>query len=283
MTKSPGTTRLEDADAIDAYGAKAVSLCKSLKADLPVPPGFAISADAVAAVDQGDLQALESILKSYRMLGGMVAVRSSAIGEDSAAASFAGQHATILGVTGETQLISAIFEVFGSAFTEHALAYRSALDVAKTQPQMGIVVQRIVNPNAAGVLFTLNPVTGADERVVEAAWGLGEAVVASRVTPDMIRVARGGTVLEAKPGHKPIRLVASVGGGTSTLDIPEAQRDQLCLSDLNLKSLDCLAEQCVRIFGGPQDIEWAIEGDRTFLLQARPITTLSRRLAIKAE
>jgi pyruvate,water dikinase len=78
-------------------------------------------------------------------------------------------------------------------------------------------------------------------------------------------------------------LVASAGGGTSTLDIPEPQRDLLCLSDLNLKSLDRLAEQCVRIFGGPQDIEWAIEGDRTFLLQSRPITTTSKWLATKAE
>ncbi len=279
MMTPPDTIRLEEAGRIEVYGGKAASLCRSLKCGLSVPPGFAISCDAVAAIYQGERSALDDVLCAYRTLGGMVAVRSSAIGEDGASASFAGQHATILGVCGDTQLISAIFEVYDSAFAEHALAYRSALDAVTSRPLMGIVVQRIIHPYAAGVLFTLNPVTGADERVIEAAWGLGEAVVASRVAPDTIRLARGGKILEARPGHKPICLVTEAGGGTSAVGVPEAERNRLCLTETHLKALDHLANDCERIFGAPQDIEWAIEGETLFLLQSRPITTSAKVLA----
>jgi pyruvate,water dikinase len=204
-------------------------------------------------------------------LGGLLAVRSSAVGEDSAQASFAGQHATVLGVTSAEALSAAIDEVLASASTPAALAYRQKLGL-DPEPRMGIVLQKLVRADVAGVLFTRNPVNHADERVVEAAFGLGEAVVQGLVTPDHFRMQRGGRVLTRTAGDKDIAIRWSARGGTEEVRLEPEQAAKLTLTDTMLVKLDELATRCEQVFGGTQDIEFAFEQDTLYLLQRRAIT-----------
>lgn len=262
-------------DAADAgiFGGKAASLARALAKELPVPPGVALSADAVRALDQGHRPTLGALRVAYRALGGLVAVRSSAVGEDSSEASFAGQHLTQLGVIGETDVLAAIFAVHHSGFSEDAARYRRLLGGAGEDIRVGVVVQRQLDPRAAGVLFTRNPVSGADERVAEAAFGLGEVVVASLVTPDFFRFARGAAVAESRAGIKPLSLHPLPGGGVERRGIPQSRVHALCLEPGDIAQLDRLADLCEGAYQGPQDIEWAFVDDMLYLLQSRPITT----------
>jgi pyruvate,water dikinase len=253
------------------FGGKAAQLGQAHQKGLPVPPAWALSTVFVDRVVAGDEAAIEQLVKAFQELGGPVAVRSSGIGEDSASASFAGQHATELNVRSREGLLEAVHKVHGSARTEAALAYRKRLGVS-LEPRMGIVVQRLVEADRAGVLFTRNPTTGADERVIEATWGLGEAVVAGLVTPDHYRVARGGRVLERRAGEKDLAIMWSEDGGTEEVPVEGDRIEALCLSDAELAALDALAAACEAAFGGSQDLEWAFAEERLYLLQRRAIT-----------
>ncbi|HZF56415.1 MAG TPA: PEP/pyruvate-binding domain-containing protein [Polyangiaceae bacterium] len=253
------------------FGGKAAQLGQAHQKGLPVPPAWALSTAFVDRVVAGDEAAIEQLVKAFQELGGPVAVRSSGIGEDSASASFAGQHATELNVRSREGLLEAVHKVHGSARTEAALAYRKRLGVS-LEPRMGIVVQRLVEADRAGVLFTRNPTTGADERVIEATWGLGEAVVAGLVTPDHYRVARGGRVLERRAGEKDLAIMWSEDGGTEEVPVEGDRIEALCLSDAEIAALDALASACEAAFGGSQDLEWAFAGERLYLLQRRAIT-----------
>jgi len=253
------------------FGGKAAQLGQAHQKGLPVPPAWALSTAFVDRVVAGDEAAIEQLVKAFQELGGPVAVRSSGIGEDSASASFAGQHATELNVRSREGLLEAVHKVHGSARTEAALAYRKRLGVS-LEPRMGIVVQRLVEADRAGVLFTRNPTTGADERVIEATWGLGEAVVAGLVTPDHYRVARGGRVLERRAGEKDLAILWSEDGGTEEVPVEGDRIEALCLGDAEIAALDALASACEAAFGGSQDLEWAFAGERLYLLQRRAIT-----------
>ena len=153
------------ADALDERpgGGKAASLAKALRAGLPVPPGFALSPPIVEAVFGADADALKYLRAEFTALAGPCAVRSSAIGEDSDQASFAGQHVTVLNVRHEDDVAGAVLNVRESAHTESALAYRRTLGL-DAAPRIGVVVQRMIEPDCAGVMFTKNPLTGALER-----------------------------------------------------------------------------------------------------------------------
>ncbi|WP_437505718.1 PEP/pyruvate-binding domain-containing protein [Sorangium sp. So ce1099] len=253
------------------FGGKAAQLGQAHRSGLPVPPGWALSAAFVERVVVGEGAAVDRLVEAFRELDGPVAVRSSGVGEDGASASFAGQHVTELNVRGREALLEAVRKVHGSARTEAALAYRRKLGLAP-EPRMGIVVQRLVQADTAGVLFTRNPATGADERVVEATWGLGEAVVAGLVTPDSYRMARGGRVLERRAGEKDLAILWAEEGGTREVAVEPARVEALCLDDARLAALEALAAACEAAFGGTQDIEWAFAGDRLYLLQRRAIT-----------
>jgi pyruvate, water dikinase len=198
-------------------------------------------------------------------------VRSSAIGEDSRAASFAGQHLTLLNVAGGDALVAAVAEVWRSARTDAALAYRARLGITGT-PAMGVVIQAMVDAECAGVLFTRNPMTGADERVIEAAWGLGEAVVSGLVEPDRYRLTRGGEVREAVVGDKDVSVRLRPDGDTAEVAVEPHLRRAPCLDPTRLALLDDLAARCEAYFDGAHDIEWAFASDRLYLLQRRPVT-----------
>ena len=220
---------------------------------------------------ESDAEALRSLRTEFTRMAGSCAVRSSAVGEDSEGASFAGQHVTILNVRDEEQVIDAVLQVRASAHTESALAYRRTLGMDQA-PRVGVVVQRMIEPECAGVMFTKNPINGAEERVIEASWGLGESVVAGLVVPDNYVLDASGSVVKRTAGEKDIALRSAPAGGTVEEGVAGPLIRALCLSDAMLASLHGLAVRCEQFFGAGLDIEWAFADGTLYLLQCRAMT-----------
>jgi hypothetical protein len=262
---------LEDARDDALFGSKAVGLGEAARSGLPLPPGVALSGSVVEAVASGDEPAIEEVRKLVRPLGGPLAVRSSAVDEDGAEASFAGQHLTLLNVPSADDVSSALREVWWSANSDSAITYRQRVGLF-TRPSVGVVVQALLDPDSAGVMFTRNPMSGADERMIEASWGLGEAVVAGLVIPDQYRIDQSGQVLERTPGLKKIAIRTRPQGGTVEEEMPADLTERLCLDDEQLAALDRLAGRCEEVYGPARDIEWAFAGGQLYLLQCRAIT-----------
>ncbi|KAA5837910.1 pyruvate, water dikinase [Saccharopolyspora hirsuta] len=231
------------AGAVELVGGKAAALGEMRRAGFPVPDGFCVTTRA----HRSGVVPAQEILDAYQRLGsGRVAVRSSATAEDLPGASFAGQHDTLLDVEGPEALVGAVQRCWESLNTERAVAYREANRIDHGSARMAVVVQRMVDAEVAGVLFTANPLTGCRaEMVVDAAPGLGTAVVDGSVNAD--HYVLGDAIPET--------------GG--------------CLGRGELKSLRELGSRLQGHFGSPQDVEWAIDRDGTlWVLQSRPITTL---------
>jgi pyruvate,water dikinase len=254
------------------FGSKAVGLGDALRQGLPVPLGVALSGDLVEAVASGDCRAIEKLAKAIAAVAPPFAVRSSAVDEDGASASFAGQHLTLLNVHNAGDVPGAVRDVWWSANSDSAITYRQRVGLF-ARPSVGVVVQTLLNPTAAGVMFTENPITGADERMIEASWGLGEAVVAGLVVPDHFRLDRSGQVLERKAGRKRIAIRSLPSGGTFEEQVPAEQVNQFCLDDSQLAALGELALHCEKVYGPRRDIEWAIQDGKLYLLQCRAVTT----------
>jgi pyruvate,water dikinase len=163
---------LADARDESRFGSKAVGLGEAARAGIPLPPGVALSGAVVEAVAAGDEPAIAAVDALVRPLGGPLAVRSSAADEDGADASFAGQHLTLLNVPSAQAVGPALRDVWWSANSDSAISYRQRVGLF-TRPSVGVVVQALLDPDSAGVLFTRNPVTGADECVIEAGWVSG--------------------------------------------------------------------------------------------------------------
>ena len=262
---------LEDAYEESLYGAKAVGLGEAARAGLPVPPGIALSGPAVEAVVSLDEATIDELTALARPLGCPLAVRSSAVDEDGADASFAGQHLTLLNVPSAEAVGAAVRDVWWSANSDSAITYRQRVGLF-TRPSVGVVVQMLLDPDSAGVLFTRNPIDGGDDVVIEAAWGLGEAVVAGRVIPDHFRVDRSGSVIERIPGLKKIAIRRRPEGGTVDEDLDVDRRERLCLDDAQVAELHRLALRCEEVYGPGRDIEWAFAEGQLYLLQCRAIT-----------
>lgn len=269
--ETDGIVPLAEARETSLFGSKAVGLGEAIRDGLPVPPGVALSGDVVDAVAGRDEATLAAVVAAVRPLGGPLAVRSSAVDEDGAEASFAGQHVTLLGVPGVEEVPAALGEVWWSANSDSAITYRQRVGLF-TRPSVGVVVQRLLNPASAGVMFTQNPVTGEDEFMIEASWGLGEAVVAARVIPDNFRVARSGEVLARAPGRKDVAIRLQERGGTAEEPVAPELVEGLCLDDGALAELAALAARCEQVYGPGRDIEWAIADGTLYLLQCRAIT-----------
>jgi len=262
---------LGEAGAVETFGGKASSLARAIGAGLPAPDGFALSWELVDRIAAGDAAAIEGMNAAFRAFGAAVAARSSAVGEDSLDASFAGQHVSILNVTTEAMLLEAVRTIHASARAESALAYRRKMGVTG-EPRIGVVVQRMIDSDVAGVLFTRNPLDDADERVIEGAWGLGEAVVSGLVTPDRFRISPAGEIVERTAGRKDFVIRFAPEGGTIERPVRAEDILRLCLTDAQLLGLHALASRCEEFYGGPQDLEWAFAGGSLYLLQSRPIT-----------
>lgn len=266
---------ISDAD-LARVGGKGLSLGKTARAGLPVPPGFVVTTETYRRLaDRGarsDPAFVKALIDAYRDLGaGLVAVRSSAAAEDAADTSFAGQQETILGVEGENALVEAIERCWRSLFTERAVAYRVRQGV-DSRPEMAVVVQQLVPAEAAGVLFTRDPLDSNDKTMLaEGSWGLGEAVVSGRVQPDRFKLDHTtGAVIEKHLGLKSIRITQA-----GVEHVPPAEQQQFCLNDGALSQLAELGRKVESFYRDPRDIEWAFAGGKFYLLQARPITVAS--------
>ena len=266
-----GIVPLEKARDETVFGSKAVGLGQAARAGLPLPHGVALSGAVVEAVASGEDRVLAKVAKAVRPLGGPLAVRSSAVDEDGAEASFAGQHLTLLNVLSADDLGEALREVWWSANSDSAISYRQRVGLF-VRPSIGVVVQALLDPDVAGVMFTRNPITGADERMIEASWGLGEAVVAGAVIPDNYRVDSSGRVLERTAGVKKIAIRRLAAGGTVEEAVPGEKVEALCLEDGRLEELNRLAARCEEVYGPARDIEFAFAGGQLYLLQCRAVT-----------
>jgi phosphohistidine swiveling domain-containing protein len=287
---------------IELAGGKGANLGELVRAGLPVPPGFVVTTDAyrqfVGANDlteqildprrsAGDVRDLitsgvvpdelrEQVLAAYADLGRPpVAVRSSATAEDLADASFAGQQDTYLNVRGEEALIDAVRRCWASLWTERAVAYRLRQGIDPGTVALAVVVQEMVDADAAGVLFTANPTNGRrQEAVIGAAWGLGEAVVSGAVNTDDLVVAKtDGHVISRTTADKAV-MTGYTDDGTAERDVPADRRTQPVLDDAAAAELVRIGSMIEAHFGAPQDIEWTRAGGKFHIVQSRPVTAL---------
>jgi pyruvate,water dikinase len=222
----------------------------------------------------------EEILQAYKALGGKdtaVAVRSSANAEDLPELSFAGQQDTYLNVRGGDALIAAVRNCWASLWTPRAISYRHQMGIPQDTVAMAVVVQVMIPSDVSGILFTANPTTGErSELVINASFGLGEAVVGSQVTPDTYIVDRDSLdVKETIIGTKEQMLVSSGKQGTTTKVVAKSRRNESSLPAPLISDLASLAIKVEQLFEGlPQDVEWVVSDEKLWLLQARPITSL---------
>jgi rifampicin phosphotransferase len=217
-----------------------------------------------------------AIAGAYAALGDdvPVAVRSSATVEDLPGLSAAGQHDTYLNVRGGATVLDAVQRCWASLWSARAIEYRAHAGVEPGDVSIAVVVQQLVPAEAAGVLFTTDPVSGArDQVVISANWGLGETVVAGDVTPDVAVVDRGsGKLASYQVGSKDVMTVPD-GGGTRTTDTPAGRRAARVLSPERAEELAGTGLAIEKLYGEPVDVEWALAGGDLYVLQARPITT----------
>ena len=206
-----------------------------------------------------------------------VAVRSSANAEDLPDMSFAGQQDTYLNVRGGEQIVAAVRDCWASLWTPRAMSYRHEMGIEHDAVAMAVVVQLMVPSDVSGILFTANPATGErSEMIINASFGLGEAVVGGQVTPDTYTVDRQSMqAIDTIIGAKEQKIVSDGDQGTRLEDIAESERGQSSLSDEAIRELVTLALKAEAHFGGvPQDIEWAYSDGKLYMLQSRPITNL---------
>ena len=253
------------------FGGKTARLSAASAGGLPVPRAVAISVALTAAVAQAHPPGIEALEAAWSELDGPLAVRSSAVGEDGATASFAGLHHSVLNVVSFAELVAAIEGVWRSARSEPALAYRDRLAI-RGAPEIGVLLQELVDPDVAGVMFTRDPAGAGQELLIEASWGLGGAVAAGRVVPDRYHLSASGAIVERTPGVKNVALRPAPAGGVAERPVQAEMAGRLCLGDSELVQLASLAARCESLFGGAQDVEWAIAAGSLHVLQVRPIT-----------
>lgn len=289
------------ADDIAVVGGKGANLGECFNAGLPVPPGFVVGTEAyslasrdvseavVRAAESKDYRHAQNLIRSleipadlmtaveraYAKLGEpVVAVRSSATAEDLAEASFAGQQDSVLGVRGIDALWHAVQECWVSLWNERAIEYRAKQGIENSGLALAVVVQEMVDADVAGVLFTQNPMANDDHMLASASYGLGESVVAATVTPDTLELSRvTHEIVSSTIGSKETRIDMVVGG-TEVSEVPTELRSRLSLDTAQVADLAELGLNVEQYYGSPQDIEWAFSGDKLFLLQSRPITTV---------
>lgn len=300
---------LSSDDAPDSrFGGKGAALRGLVRDGLPVPPFAAVMAEAcdasmaLAAVDfttrsalaGGDAaarqrviahlqpapQVVEEILRAVAAIapdGGQLAVRSSAMDEDGGSSSFAGQLDSVLAVA-PADVPAAVARVWRSAWSERGIAYRRSRGLGLPRPP-AVLIQRMVDADAAGVAFAVDPVEGRwDTAVVSAVWGLGTALVGGEADADTWHVDRAGAILTAAIAAKTVahRAAPGTAEGVAPVTVTPEQAVRPVLDDAQVAAVAALARRCSHLRGRPQDIEWALAGDELWLLQSRPITTLGQ-------
>jgi pyruvate,water dikinase len=256
-------------------GGKASALASLSEAGLPIPAWFAVSADNAPMGSQSlDDQDLQSAIASIAPHGELLAVRSSAVEEDSSDHSFAGQYETFLFVR-PADVPRRIRDLWNTAASDRVNAYRHERGLTGETPQPAALIQRMVDPEVSGVAFSADPVSGRRSLcVIAATYGVGTALVSGDVDADTFHVERDGTISFRQIARK---TSAHRRGADGIIEQPvdEALADAATLNDSQVLQVAALARAAERHFGRPQDIEWAFAGDTLFLLQSRPITTLA--------
>jgi len=308
-------------DDIPIVGGKGANLGEMTKAGIPVPPGFIVTAQSyfsflaksnltdsirslLSSLDPNDSAQLQKvaaqiknsisaanmpeeiareIAQAYDKMGsGLVAVRSSATAEDLPEASFAGQQRTFLNVEGEKEVVAAVQGCWASLFEPRAIFYRAQQGFEHLKVGIAVPVQRMVQSEASGVLFTIEPVTSDRGKVViEAVYGLGEAIVSGEVTPDLYVVDKDGMeILDKKIARQEWQLVRDVRGGKNfeetniKVPIPNPKQTKQKLADEDILALARIGKRIEELYAFPQDVEWAKEGGSLFIVQTRPVTTM---------
>jgi len=206
-----------------------------------------------------------------------VAVRSSATTEDLAEASFAGQQDSFVNIRGRTQLLKNIKKCFASLFTARATYYRNKKGFKHEEASLAVVVQKMVDSDKSGVIFSKDPAYKNENVIIESVYGLGEGIVSGKVTPDRYIVSKDLEILDKKISNKKIALTRDSGGNNITVKLTEQRANSEVLKDSEVKRLADIALKLEDHYKKPQDIEFAIEGEEIFIVQTRPITTLEKR------
>jgi pyruvate,water dikinase len=298
------------------------------RANIPVPPGFIVTANAyfdflqrtkitdkiralLKPLDTNDSKQLQQIAgevkqvildapmqpevaseikEAYVKMGkGLVAIRSSATAEDLPEASFAGQQRTFLNVQGEDEVVAAVQGCWASLFEPRAIFYREQQGFDHFKVGIAVPVQKMVQSKASGVMFTLEPVTSDQSKIIiEAVFGLGEAIVGGEVNPDLYIVDKDGLKISTKKiGAQEWKLVRNPAGGDKEANIqvplPPSSQSQQKISDDDIIHLAKLGKQIEDHYKFPQDIEWAIEDNQIFIVQTRPVTTIREAAEVTAE
>lgn len=252
--------------SIEDAGCKAHNLSLMWRAGLPVPRGFSVTWDGIESLGIAELTPFLAQLGNETF-----SVRSSAIQEDAHSASFAGILVSRLNITKPEGVLAALGDIRKSAVAPAALGYSRQRDVGSSI-RVAAVVQAFITAEASGVLFMRDPLTGARDIIVEGCWGLGPGMVEGLVRPDRWIISNAGKVISSHIADKDIAVVPSNHGGTTQMPVDPACRRRPSVSLESLEELSRLALACERLFGSPQDIEWAIYDNRVWLLQSRPIT-----------
>jgi len=313
---------------VPTVGGKGANLGEMTQADIPVPPGFIVTADAyfdflkkskvndeisnrLQPLDPGNSKQLQQIAAEVKQLildtampaelakeieqaytqmgGGLVAVRSSATAEDLPEASFAGQQRTFLNVQGEKEVVAAVHECWASLFEPRAIFYRHHQGFDHFKVGIAVPVQKMIQSQASGVMFTLEPVTSdSDKVVIEAVFGLGEAIVSGEITPDLYVVDKDSLkIISKKTVNQESQLIKNPTAGAKETNIwallPAPIQSQQKLSDSEIIKLAWLGKQIEDHYRFPQDIEWAKEDNKIYILQTRPVTTIKEMAEVEPE
>ena len=237
----------------------------------------AIAIQALFAAGEMPADIADMLRNAYGELGEVpVAVRSSATAEDLPEMSFAGQQDSFLNVVGMEGVETAVIDCWASLWTARAISYRQRMGIDHRAVAMGVVVQKMVPADLSGILFTANPTTGnRNEMVINASYGLGEAIVGGHITPDTYVVdSTSGAIQESTIGSKETMIVSANGQGVETQAVSDEQRQASALSVEKMQALIAVSKTIDKHFGMPQDIEWAVANDTLWILQSRPITNL---------
>jgi pyruvate,water dikinase len=283
-----------DCHDVHRAGAKAANLSR-LVTTYRIPPGFCIPAAAytqwaedagsnhLASPTQSIPAALyNALVSAYRDLAAMcgvtdlsVAVRSSAVDEDGASRSFAGQYETSLNIVGIDAVAAAVLRCWTSVCSERALAYRRGQGTSMARVHLAVLVQQLVTADAAAVVFSANPVTGSrHEVVINAGWGLGESIVSGTVTPDTYVIRKADLAVMTRDIAEKRRMTVLASAGTQEVPVPRQQQKVPSIDDGQVVELARLAMTLETTMGWPVDIECAYQGQALHLLQCRPITIL---------